>query len=45
MITTKMYFFGDGLLTETTEFIEGASHLIVTILDGIPISSVIVAPK
>lgn len=32
----KWFYFHDGILTETDKFIEGASHLAVTIIRGIP---------
>lgn len=41
MITTKMYYWHDGILEETTVFIPGCSHLIVAIMDGIPVHSFI----
>lgn len=42
MIQIKTYAFVDGLVKETGVIIEGASHLIVVIRDGIPVCSTII---
>lgn len=39
MITTEMYYWHDGILEKTDKPVVGCSHLIVTIVDGIPVSA------
>lgn len=41
----KWYYFHDGVLEETTKFVDGASHIAVTIIRGIPKRADVITSK